>query len=76
MCMSSELGLPHPLSRKRVCPNQRAGWGAHSPAGEEVLRRLENAWHSAYSVHGAIPERDIVTRFLTFFIDHLRPGLL
>ncbi len=35
---SSELGLPQPLSRKRVCPsprNQRVG-GAHSPASKGV----------------------------------------
>jgi hypothetical protein len=32
---SSELGLSHPLSSKRVCssPRNQSGWGAHSPAG-------------------------------------------
>jgi hypothetical protein len=60
MCMSSELGLPHPISRKRVCPlppNQRVG--AHTPAGEGVgeshFRRLEKAEHSAYSVDAPFP---------------------
>jgi hypothetical protein len=43
---SSELGLPHPFSRKRVCPPPRTkGWGAHSPAakgvGEFQFQRLE-----------------------------------
>jgi hypothetical protein len=44
---SSELGLPQPVSRKRVCPspNQRVGGVAHSPAGEGLgesqFRRLE-----------------------------------
>jgi hypothetical protein len=41
-----ELGLPHPFSRKRVCPPPRTkGWGAHSPAakgvGESQFQRLE-----------------------------------
>jgi hypothetical protein len=42
---SSELGLPHPLSRKRKCHLLEPGEGAHSPAGEGVgecqFRRLE-----------------------------------
>ncbi len=37
---SSKLGLPHPLSRKWVCPshprNQREGGGTHSPVYEGV----------------------------------------
>ncbi len=37
---SSELGLPQPLSRKRVCPppppRRPNGGGAHSPAAKEV----------------------------------------
>ncbi len=36
---SSELGHPHHLSRKRVCPsprNQGGGESTHSPEGEEV----------------------------------------
>jgi hypothetical protein len=53
---SSELGLPQPLSRKRLClPPRTKGWGgAHSPAakgvGESQFRRLEKTEHSAYSV--------------------------
>ncbi len=43
---SSELGLPHPLSRQRVCPSSgNKDGGAHSPAGEGLeeskFRRLE-----------------------------------
>ncbi len=43
---SSELGLPQPLSRKRVCPPpEPKGGGAHSPAakgvGESRFRWLE-----------------------------------
>jgi len=45
MCPRKKLGLPQPLSRKRVCPPLRR-WGAHSPAakrvGESQFRRLEN----------------------------------
>jgi hypothetical protein len=45
---SSELGLPQPLSRKRLCPpppRPKGGGEAHSPAakgvGESQFRRLE-----------------------------------
>jgi hypothetical protein len=31
---SSELGLPHPFSRRRVCPPTLWSGGAHSLAGE------------------------------------------
>jgi hypothetical protein len=32
---SSELGLPHPLTRRQVCPSPfGSGWGTHSLAGE------------------------------------------
>jgi hypothetical protein len=31
---SSELRLPHPLTRRRVCPPLVQGEGAHSLAGE------------------------------------------
>jgi hypothetical protein len=43
---SLELGLPHPFSRKRLCPSPGPkGGGAHSPAakgvGESQFQRLE-----------------------------------
>jgi hypothetical protein len=39
---SSELGLPRPLNRRRVCPPPplvQGGGGAHSPAVEGVTLR-------------------------------------
>ncbi len=41
---SSELRLPQPLSRKRMCPSLRTkGWGGHTclRVGESHFRRLE-----------------------------------
>ncbi len=56
MCMSSALGLPRPLSRKRVCPlppNQRAGghsrlqvrgWGSPNSDDWKKLSTLPTLW--------------------------------
>jgi hypothetical protein len=48
---SSELGLPQPLTRRRVCLPPVLGGGAHSLArglGESQFRRGHTLWYSLY----------------------------
>ncbi len=72
---SSELGLPQPLSRKRVCPppaDQRGG-GAHWPAGEGVGEFNSNDWRksSAYILCGALVKWHIVNKNRTLVQRHI-----
>ncbi len=53
--LSSELGLPQPLSRKRVCPLPESNGGGHTRlrvgvGGVLIPTTGEKAKHSAYSV--------------------------
>ncbi len=63
---SSELGLPQPLSRKRMFPPppgpKGGGGGAHSPAvkgvGESQFRRLEKKLNTLPTQVGDNVKRD------------------
>jgi hypothetical protein len=80
ICPSSELGLPQPLSRQRVCPSPPPQTIPYSPAGEGLgesqFRRLEKRhgtlptlWVSAndYScAHGAPINFGNLTPYLTY----------
>jgi hypothetical protein len=68
---SLELGLPQPLTRRRLCLPPVLGGGAHSLArglGESQFRRGHTLWYSLYI--STVPLRQLITNspILTIFV--------